>query len=598
MPRAALLIFSAFLLLQSCRGPAETDPLAPGDWGGFVRALTRRIEYEMDAADVVGLSIAIVEPGGVRWSSGFGLADREAKRPATDRTIYRVGSMSKPFTAALVMALVEEGRLDLDVPLQTYLPSFSIRSRFEEAGPVTLRGILTQRSGLPNVWRTIGPDGRHARFDRLVHEMPHASLTHPPGLVSKYSSLGFNLAGHAVQSVAGRPFVELADDLLKTIRAQTATFAPSEDTKRLLARAYRRGRLVSDLPELDGEIPSGGLHTSVLDYARFARLFLGGGEVDGARVLSERSVGEMLAVEPPSPLDFGMIWGLGWSRSPPAGLGYAGAFASHGGATFLYNSLAILSLDHDVGVIVCANTQESAQAVARIATEAMRLALEVKGLREPRGREASAPAKPAPAKPVASWKAFEGRYQTRAGVLDLAVGDDLEASLLGRRVRLVDEGGGWSSPRYLLLGSMPLDLGGMGDVRFAFAEVAGRRVIVRDEHGHRSRFGVRIAPSPIHAAWRDRLGEYDLTNEKLARISFRNSPNVELGIDGEHLVLTFYPNLQPAIELSWAVRTLSDDEALCEGLVDYLGGETLRIVRVDGRERITLSGYEFERVED
>lgn len=510
-PRTALLTFSALLLLQSCGGPPPTDPLAPGDWDGLVRALTRRIEYEMDAADVVGLSIAIVEPGGVRWSHGFGLADREAKRPATDRTIYRVGSMSKPFTAALVMTLVEKGRLDLDAPLATSLPAFSIRSRFADAGPVTLRGILTQRSGLPNVWRTIGPDGRPVRYDRLVHEMPHASLAHPPGMVSKYSSLGFNLAGHAAERVAGRPFVELADDLLKTIGAETATFAPSADTKRLLARAYRRGRVVSDLPELDGEIPSGGLHTSVLDYARFGRLFLGDGEVDGARALSERSVEAMLAVEPPSPLDFGMIWGLGWSRLAPEGLGYAGAFASHGGATFLYNSRAILSLDHDVGVVVCANTQEAAQAVARIATEAMRLALEVKGLREPSGREA-----PAPSKPVASWKGFAGRYQTIAGVLDVTVGDHLEARLLGRRIRLVDEGGDWSSPRYLLLGSIPLNVGGLGDLRFAFAEVAGRRVIVLNERGQRTRYGVRIEPSPIHAAWRDRLGAYDLTNEQLA----------------------------------------------------------------------------------
>ncbi len=591
--RATLLAFSAVLFLHSCCGPPEADPLAPGDWDGLARALTRRIEYEMDAADVVGLSIAIVESGGVRWSSGFGLADREAKRPATDRTIYRVGSMSKPFTAALVMTLVEKSGLDLDAPLETYLPAFSIRSRFEEAGPVTLRGILTHRSGLPNVWRKTGPDGRPVHYDRLVHEMPQASLAHPPGLVSKYSSLGFDLAGHAAESVAGRPFVELADDLLKTIGVETATFAPSEVTKRLLARPYRRGRLESDLPELDGEIPSGGLHSSVLDYARFCRLFLEGGEVDGARALSERSVGEMLTAETPSRLDFGAIWGLGWSRGTPEGLAYAGSFASHGGATFLYNSLAILSLDHDVGVVVCANTQEAAQAVARITREAMRLAFEVKGLRKP-----SAVEDPVPSKPVASWKKFEGRYQTIAGVLDVTVGDHVEACLLGRRVRLVDEGGNWSSLRYLLLGSLPLTVGGRGDVRFAFAEVAGRRVIVRDERGYRIRFGDRIEPSPIHSAWRDRLGEYDLTNERLARITFRCTPNVELGIDGEDLILTFYPNVQPTIELSWAVRTLSDDEAVCEGLVDYLGGETLRIVRVDGRERITMSGYEFERVED
>ena len=591
IPRTAILAFSLCLFLPSCSGPPETDPLQQGDWGGLVRALTRHIEYEMDAAEVVGLSIAIVEPGGVRWSSGFGLADREARRPATDRTIYRVGSMSKPFTAALVMTLVEKGRLDLDAPLETYLPSFSIRSRFEDAGPVTLRAILTQRSGLPNWWSKTGPDGRPVRFDQLVHEMPNASLAHPPGLVSKYSSLGFNLAGHAAQSVADRPFVELADALLTTIGAETATFAPTEGTKRLLARPYRRGRLVEDLPELDGEIPSGGLHTNVLDYARFTRLFLGDGEVDGARALSEQSVAQILAVEPPSPLDFGKTWGLGWNRTAPVGLDYAGDFASHGGQTVIYNSQAILSLDHDIGVVVCANTQESDKAVARIATEAMRLALEVKGIQEPGGREA-----PVPAKPVASLMAFEGRYQTISGIHDVAVGDHLEARVLGHRFRLVAEGGNWFSTRHLFLGSIPVDVG--SDFRFAFAEVAGRRVVILDDRGQRMRFGERIEPSPIHPAWRDRLGQYDLGNEKLARILFRSSPNVELGIDGEYLVLTFFLNVEPAVELRWAVRTLSEDEAVFEGLVDYLGGETLRAIQVDDRDRLMFSGYVFKRVGD
>jgi hypothetical protein len=121
-------------------------------------------------------------------------------------------------------------------------------------------------------------------------------------------------------------------------------------------------------------------------------------------------------------------------------------------------------------------------------------------------------------------------------------------------------------------------------------------VIVRDQRGHRSRFADRIEPSRIHPAWRDREGKYDLTNARLAEISFRSSPHVEIEIDDGRLVLRFYPDLQPAIELTWAMRTLSDDEAVCEGLVDFLGGETLRVIEVGGRERITMWGYEFERI--
>src|SRR5450631_3411426 len=98
---------------------------------------------EMSKHDVTGLSIALVDDQQVVWATGFGFADKAGKVPATAETIYRAGSISKLFTATAVMQLAEQGLLDIDKPLQSYLPEFSIKSRFSDADPITLRSIMT-----------------------------------------------------------------------------------------------------------------------------------------------------------------------------------------------------------------------------------------------------------------------------------------------------------------------------------------------------------------------------------------------------------------------------------------------------------------------
>ena len=104
----------------------------------------------MSKHDVTGLSIALVDDQQVIWARGFGFADKERNLPAAAETVYRVGSISKRFTATAAMQLAERGKLDIDRPLATYLPGFSIKSRFPEAGSITPRTLMTHHAGLPS----------------------------------------------------------------------------------------------------------------------------------------------------------------------------------------------------------------------------------------------------------------------------------------------------------------------------------------------------------------------------------------------------------------------------------------------------------------
>jgi len=114
-----LLIPSAIILaLYGCTDGGD-DPPAP--YANTVAQMTASIESAMAQTNVTGLSIALVDGQNVVWSRGFGYADKEANIPATADTIYEIGSLSKTFAATAVMRLVEEGRMDIDLPLSTYL---------------------------------------------------------------------------------------------------------------------------------------------------------------------------------------------------------------------------------------------------------------------------------------------------------------------------------------------------------------------------------------------------------------------------------------------------------------------------------------------
>jgi len=143
------LVVSTGLLL-GCASPVQRpEAIVRGDYGAVREYATRLIEDEMRREGVAGLSIALVDDQKVVWAEGFGFADREGQERATPDTIYRVGSITKLFTATAVMQLAEAGKLAIDQPVSAVLPGFSMRSRFDGAGPVTPRLLMTHHSGLP-----------------------------------------------------------------------------------------------------------------------------------------------------------------------------------------------------------------------------------------------------------------------------------------------------------------------------------------------------------------------------------------------------------------------------------------------------------------
>ena len=145
-PRFLCLLVCIFFAFSGCSSEPSRPAVLTDDYAYTREYLTWKINKEMKKHNIKGLSIAIVDDQDEVWSRGFGLADVSGKIPATDETIYQVGSITKVFTVTGIMHLAEQGRLDIDEHLQTYLPEFQVKTRFQGGAPITLRNLMTHHS--------------------------------------------------------------------------------------------------------------------------------------------------------------------------------------------------------------------------------------------------------------------------------------------------------------------------------------------------------------------------------------------------------------------------------------------------------------------
>src|SRR5690606_23447494 len=163
---------------------------------------------------------------------GYGLAQIDPARPASERTIYRVGSISKVLNALAVAQLVDAGKLDLDAPIPKYDPSLHINSSFDDAGPITLRQLLCHRSGIVRE-SPVGSyfDPTEPSIAAAVASLAQCALVEPPNTRTRYSNIGPTVAGRVIEVVTGQPYNDYVKKaLLEPMGMTTAQFSrPNSD---------------------------------------------------------------------------------------------------------------------------------------------------------------------------------------------------------------------------------------------------------------------------------------------------------------------------------------------------------------------------------
>lgn len=311
----------------------------------------------LDMKHIAGVSLVVVKDGVIFFSKGYGKADvgnGVAVDPAN--TLFRIGSVTKLFTWTAVMQLVEQGKLDLDADVNSYI-DFEIPATYAE--PVTLKHLLCHTAGFED--RVFGvnaatPDDMVSNGEWLATHIP--ARVRPAGELAAYSNYGTSLAGHIVERVSGLSYQNYIKQnilqplgMTKTSSQQPLPAALAKD----LSQGYKfvDGRHMPQAFELYVIEPAGGMSATATDMARFMIAHLQDGRFGDARILEETTAQQMHSrLFSHDDRINGMAHGfLEMDRGEQRIIG-------HGGDTILFHSQLALLPDQDIGFFASCNSAE------------------------------------------------------------------------------------------------------------------------------------------------------------------------------------------------------------------------------------------------
>ncbi len=347
-----LITCCLLMLLTPFPVRAAEGPTDPAEVEAF---LDGAINTQLAANHIAGAVVVVVRDGKILFSKGYGYADVERRTPVDPaRTLFRPGSISKLFTWTAVMQLVEQGKLDLNADVNTYL-DFQLPATFPE--PITLAHLMAHTAGFEDKGQGLfylTPDRLVPLGQMLKENIP--ARVFPPGQVSAYSNYGASLAGYIVERVSGEPFEQYIENhIFKPLEMTHSTFRQPvpADIAPDMSQGYNYSQgsyLAGDFEIING-IPAGALSASAEDIAHFMIAHLQDGRYGDIRILQEATAQEMHRQHfTNNPLLPGMAHGF--IEEPFNGQPEIG----HGGATFLFHSRLFLLPEKNVGLYVSYNT--------------------------------------------------------------------------------------------------------------------------------------------------------------------------------------------------------------------------------------------------
>ena len=326
-------------------GRAQTPPPPSAN------RLADMLQPFVDARQIAGAVTMVADKDGVLDVTCVGDADVGTKMPMQADTLFWIASQSKPIAATALMILVDEGKVNVDDPVEKYLPAFQgqmVVAEHDDAHTllqcpphaVTVRNLLTHTSGLAFSSPLEGPTLDTLPLRVAVGSYATIPLQFPPDTQYRYSNAGFNTVGRIVEVVSGMPYEDfLRTRIFEPLGMKDTTFWPDAGQIRRLAKSYRQDAKESGLREIPVEqvhyplddhanrypFPAGGLFSTAADCARLCRMLLNGGELDGQRVLSAGAVHQMTTRQ--TPQGIATPYGFGWSINGET-FGHGGAYVT------------------------------------------------------------------------------------------------------------------------------------------------------------------------------------------------------------------------------------------------------------------------------
>ena len=342
-------------------------------WSAAIDSFRLRVRADVAADSVGGVTAAVVVGDRMVWAEGFGWADRDRRIPAGVETIYRIGSISKSFTAVAMMRLVDAGVLSLDAPVSSALPQISgFAQPRPGAGAVTFRHLASHTAGI--VREPALEDAAAGPIEgweqKVLASIPATRFDTVAGARYAYSNIGFGVLGLAVSRAANTEFRALVTrEIFQPLGMTHSSFIVPREDLRHLAVGYanrRDGTIDADGPAREHagrgyKVPNGGIYSTVGDLARFVAGMTGAAG-DALLPLEHRL--EMMRVQTPGSDSSG--YGLGFQiTSVEGGRRYVG----HGGSVAGYTAYLVFEPESRVGVIILRNYSSGRTNLARASAQ-------------------------------------------------------------------------------------------------------------------------------------------------------------------------------------------------------------------------------------
>ncbi|MFW6342247.1 MAG: serine hydrolase domain-containing protein [Halothiobacillaceae bacterium] len=532
VPRAQPLGLVALLILvvslAGCKDSSDDSGNVPArTYQTAVAETTRYIEEQMPLFDGVGLSVALVDEQGVAWAQGFGVADQETGRPVDADTAFMIGSVTKTLATAALLRAVDLELLQLDDPVQGYLPEFSLLERYpNQAEEITVRRLLNHHAGVPGdiyngMFINFQPMDQWGcdlytdwLFDYLASDYP----SHRPGAVGSYSNTGFILAGEIAQRLLGQPDEQfgafMQRELFEPLGMQRTAMRPVTDNR---ATGYAGGQAMASQEFNCVAGATGGAYSTVKDMGRFLAMLLNQGRtLEGAPYLQAGTVAMMGQAEQ-TPLDVSSLFqaGLGLDSVAYPPLSYAGPTWIKTGSTGDFNAWIGLLPDRGLACVVLTNFDEGALLAPAVTRKCLQAAVEDKdGL--------------APSEPVLPWYGTRTDTDAIAGLYAKQHGyDRVMDNGDGTLTWIVDAHSDEQETRTLFFQDRAYKYAD-GEERIVFDQIQDQGesyfvMIQASGSGSKTEqyvldgqmqqiLGQKIEPVEIPGAWFDRTGSYMLNN--------------------------------------------------------------------------------------
>ena len=312
-------------------------------------AIDAYVAEQVKNLGIPGLAIGIIQDGQIAHLQGFGVADSSGRR-VTPQTPFYIGSVTKSFTALAVMQLAEEGKIDLDSPVQTYLPWWSLADK-EASATITVRHLLNQSSGVST------KDGNRfwpsrEGLEEALHRLDTFQLTQPVGTTFQYSNINYMTAGLIVEKVSGQSYADyVTEHIFEPLGMQHSYAAHDPALADGLAQGhtYMFGQtFASDGSMPPSFLPTGLLITSAEDMTHYLIAHLNEGWFGENSVLSPQGIAELH--EPAIPVgDY--FYAMGWFVGTRDGV----RLMNHNGDAGRNHAIVTLAEESGFGVVLLAN---------------------------------------------------------------------------------------------------------------------------------------------------------------------------------------------------------------------------------------------------